>query len=96
MRFLTLPRYSFSWWQLDCIHKVIYISASAQASYGGEDAFFISQQGSTTFGVADGVGGWANSGVNPAGTKAGALLSVVLLSSKTFQSLMHCNLIMLP
>lgn len=39
-----------------------------QASYGGEDAFFISQQGSTTFGVADGVGGWASSGVNPAGT----------------------------
>lgn len=38
----------------------------AKASYGGEDAFFISQQGSTAFGVADGVGGWANSGVNPA------------------------------
>jgi len=39
----------------------------SQASYGGEDAFFISQQGSTAFGVADGVGGWANSGINPAG-----------------------------
>ncbi|KAL3130846.1 hypothetical protein ABBQ38_000178 [Trebouxia sp. C0009 RCD-2024] len=38
----------------------------AKASYGGEDAFFISQQGSTSFGVADGVGGWANSGINPA------------------------------
>ena len=40
---------------------------TAQASYGGEDAFFITQQGSTAFGVADGVGGWANSGINPAG-----------------------------
>lgn len=38
----------------------------AKASYGGEDAFFISQQGSTAFGVADGVGGWVNSGINPA------------------------------
>lgn len=38
----------------------------AKASYGGEDAFFITQQGSTAFGVADGVGGWANSGINPA------------------------------
>ena len=40
---------------------------SVQASYGGEDAFFISQQGSTAFGVADGVGGWVTSGINPAG-----------------------------
>ncbi len=40
---------------------------SVQASYGGEDAFFISQERSTAFGVADGVGGWVNSGINPAG-----------------------------
>lgn len=39
----------------------------AQASYGGEDAFFISQERSTAFGVADGVGGWVKSGINPAG-----------------------------
>ncbi|KAL0041824.1 hypothetical protein WJX79_005687 [Trebouxia sp. C0005] len=38
----------------------------AKASYGGEDAFFISQERSTAFGVADGVGGWVNSGINPA------------------------------
>lgn len=40
-----------------------------QASYGGEDAFFITQQGSAAFGVADGVGGWVSSGINPAGNK---------------------------
>ncbi|KAL0047610.1 hypothetical protein WJX82_007709 [Trebouxia sp. C0006] len=38
----------------------------AKASYGGEDAFFISQERSTAFGVADGVGGWVKSGINPA------------------------------
>lgn len=38
----------------------------AKASYGGEDAFFISQERSIAFGVADGVGGWVNSGINPA------------------------------
>ena len=70
-----------------------FISASTQASYGGEDAFFISQQGSTTFGVADGVGGWANSGVNPAGTKVEPLLTVVLLSSNASQSVVHCSLL---
>lgn len=64
-----------------------------QASYGGEDAFFISQQGSTTFGVADGVGGWANSGVNPAGKNTVVLSVVVLLSSKGSQSLDHCSLL---
>ena len=38
-----------------------------QASYGGEDAYFVSEQHGFAFGVADGVGGWANSGINPAG-----------------------------
>ena len=36
-------------------------------SYGGEDAFFISPVGGGAIGVADGVGGWANAGINPAG-----------------------------
>ena len=34
-----------------------------KAHYGGEDAYFLS---SAAVGVADGVGGWADSGVNPA------------------------------
>ncbi|GBF90533.1 serine threonine phosphatase [Raphidocelis subcapitata] len=34
--------------------------------YGGEDAFFLSAAGGGALGVADGVGGWAESGVNPA------------------------------
>ena len=38
-----------------------------QESYGGEDAFFISKAGGGAFGVADGVGGWQDSGINPAG-----------------------------
>lgn len=38
-----------------------------QVSYGGEDAYFVSEQHGFAFGVADGVGGWANSGINPAG-----------------------------
>ena len=37
-----------------------------KAHYGGEDAFFISPAGGGALGVADGVGGWAESGVNPA------------------------------
>jgi serine/threonine protein phosphatase PrpC len=35
--------------------------------YGGEDAYFVSSVGGGALGVADGVGGWADSGVNPAG-----------------------------
>ena len=35
--------------------------------YGGEDAFFVSDVGGGAFGIADGVGGWQESGVNPAG-----------------------------
>ena len=38
-----------------------------QAHYGGEDAFFISEAGGGAFGIADGVGSWAEEGVNPAG-----------------------------
>ena len=37
-----------------------------KASYGGEDAFFISDVGGGAAGVADGVGGWQESGINPA------------------------------
>lgn len=38
-----------------------------QSDYGGEDAFFTSPVGGGAFGVADGVGGWQDSGINPAG-----------------------------
>jgi len=37
-----------------------------KAHYGGEDAYFASAAGGGALGVADGVGGWAESGVNPA------------------------------
>ncbi len=39
----------------------------AQVSYGGEDAHFISDLHGGSWGVADGVGGWQETGVNPAG-----------------------------
>lgn len=45
----------------------VHMSGNPQASYGGEDAYFVSKQNGFAFGVADGVGGWANSGINPAG-----------------------------
>ena len=35
--------------------------------YGGEDSFFVSDIGGGAFGIADGVGGWQESGINPAG-----------------------------
>lgn len=41
--------------------------AALEASYGGEDAYFASDVGGGALGVADGVGGWADSEVNPAG-----------------------------
>ena len=41
--------------------------------YGGEDAYFISSVGGGAFGVADGVGGWQESGINPAGVRGQAL-----------------------
>lgn len=34
--------------------------------YGGEDSYFTSPVGGGAFGVADGVGGWQDSGINPA------------------------------
>ena len=34
----------------------------AKADRGGEDAFFVSQEGLGSAGVADGVGGWADEG----------------------------------
>lgn len=37
-----------------------------KVSYGGEDAFFVSDVGGGALGVADGVGGWQESGINPA------------------------------
>lgn len=37
-----------------------------QADKGGEDAFFVSSAGLGGFGVADGVGGWAADGIDPA------------------------------
>ena len=45
---------------------MILISHLSQVHYGGEDAHFISNVGGGAFGVADGVGGWQESGVNPA------------------------------
>jgi len=41
--------------------------------YGGEDSFFVSDVGGGAFGIADGVGGWQESGVNPAGASLQAL-----------------------
>ncbi|GMH38239.1 hypothetical protein BSKO_06123 [Bryopsis sp. KO-2023] len=37
-----------------------------KAATGGEDAHFVSTTGGGTVGVADGVGGWADSGISPA------------------------------
>lgn len=42
------------------------LSMYCQASYGGEDALFVSSSASAV-GVADGVGGWSEDGINPAG-----------------------------
>jgi serine/threonine protein phosphatase PrpC len=46
---------------------ILASSCVLQESYGGEDAFFVSNAGGGAMGVADGVGGWQESGVNPAG-----------------------------
>ncbi|KAL4452019.1 hypothetical protein ABPG75_007681 [Micractinium tetrahymenae] len=37
-----------------------------KAHYGGEDAFFVSEAGGGRAGIADGVGGWQEAGINPA------------------------------
>lgn len=58
-----------------CLHVTVSVSAVClthalvQLKYGGEDAFFTSSVGGGAMGVADGVGGWAYAGVNPAGKK---------------------------
>jgi len=51
-------------------HATLHLAAAARphpdkAHYGGEDAFFVSQTAHAA-GCADGVGGWQESGVNPA------------------------------
>ncbi|EFJ40674.1 hypothetical protein VOLCADRAFT_108071 [Volvox carteri f. nagariensis] len=47
--------------------SVCYLPHPEKVHYGGEDAHFISEYGGGVLGVADGVGGWQESGVNPAG-----------------------------
>nr|BCL66240.1 hypothetical protein [Volvox reticuliferus] len=46
--------------------SVCYLPHPEKVHYGGEDAHFISDYGGGAIGVADGVGGWQESGVNPA------------------------------
>mmetsp|Transcript_8941 Transcript_8941/g.19107 ORF Transcript_8941/g.19107 Transcript_8941/m.19107 type:complete len:439 (-) Transcript_8941:941-2257(-) len=43
-----------------------YLPHPDKVHYGGEDAHFLSSVGGGAMGVADGVGGWQESGVNPA------------------------------
>nr|BCL66101.1 hypothetical protein [Volvox africanus] len=45
---------------------VCYLPHPEKVHYGGEDAHFVSDVGGGILGVADGVGGWQESGVNPA------------------------------
>ena len=49
-------------WRTACC----YLPHPDKVHYGGEDAHFISEVGGGSCGVADGVGGWQESGVNPA------------------------------
>jgi protein phosphatase PTC7 len=42
-----------------------YIPHPEKAHRGGEDAFFYTTPSLSAIGVADGVGGWANQGINP-------------------------------
>ena len=51
----------------------LVLAHTAQVHYGGEDSFFVSSSGGGAMGVADGVGGWQESGVNPAGEGNGSL-----------------------
>jgi len=53
-------------------------TAGPQESYGGEDAWFESDVGGGALGVADGVGGWADSEINPAGAALSHRHSVIL------------------
>jgi protein phosphatase PTC7 len=52
--------------QLRLRSAAYYLPHPEKAHYGGEDAHFVSQAGGGAIGVADGVGGWAESGINPA------------------------------
>lgn len=54
---------------------VCYLPHPDKVHYGGEDAHFISNYGGGAVGVSDGVGGWQESGVNPADYSRG-LMSV--------------------
>lgn len=62
-----------------------------QASYGGEDAYFVSEQHGFAFGVADGVGGWANSGINPAGQHS-HLTCIATACKNVSHSAKSCNI----
>ncbi len=57
-------------WVLHLICALSKATSTIQVHYGGEDAFFVSSVGGGALGVADGVGGWQESGVNPAGKLA--------------------------
>eukprot|EP00798_Chlamydomonas_sp_ICE-L_P020119 gene20119-26849_t len=48
------------------ISAVQYLPHPDKVHYGGEDAHFTTDHGAGAIGVSDGVGGWAESGVNPA------------------------------
>ncbi|KAG1653582.1 hypothetical protein FOA52_010134 [Chlamydomonas sp. UWO 241] len=52
--------------QLAWQSAVCYLPHPDKVSYGGEDAHFISDYGGGAIGVADGVGGWQEAGINPA------------------------------
>eukprot|EP00879_Flechtneria_rotunda_P014101 GHRR01014731.1.p1 GENE.GHRR01014731.1~~GHRR01014731.1.p1 ORF type:complete len:254 (+),score=59.82 GHRR01014731.1:372-1133(+) len=52
--------------QLRLRSAAAYLPHPDKESYGGEDAHFVSSVFGGALGVADGVGGWAESGVNPA------------------------------
>jgi hypothetical protein len=41
------------------------LAHTSKRETGGEDAFFVSDAGLGAVGVADGVGGWARSGIDP-------------------------------
>lgn len=61
----TTPRTTTTTPQLRLVQAVCYLPHPDKLDYGGEDAHFISPS-TNAMGVADGVGGWAESGVNPA------------------------------
>lgn len=54
-----------------------------KASYGGEDAYFVTDLGGGAIGIADGVGGWQESGVNPAEYSRTLMLNARAFLEKT-------------